>query len=231
MGVSDRNRWAQPSRGYTSIIAHFRQGSTQDHLMSQAGEKKTPPAPTRWGCLILFLILATVFAPCGLLLFVFGSLGAYQFIYTSRYCIENHTNQHLWITPVGKYQNGSIGILVQYLLFPPGLEVLRGKHRRVRAGRSKWFAYHRRGLETYEIVVCNEVGEYRQLVIEPAPTRESVRCSERTHCIESWDGLKPVESDTLEAVLGPDQSWELWALFLFELVVTVLDCWWLSQRG
>ena len=177
--------------------------------------------------MVIWLIIAVVFAPLMLAIIVLNPFG-FQWIYVSQFCIVNHINKRLWITPIGTYPGGSKSILEQFIAVSPAIWVLWRKNRRVRAGHSKWFAYERKGLETYEIVVCNEAGEYRQLVIDPAPTSESVRFSKRIHSIESWDELIPVGSDTLAVVLRSDPSWSFWAFFLLELLVTVLYCWWLA---
>ena len=77
-----------------------------------------------------------------------------------------------------------------------------------------WIHFDRKGLASYEIVVCNAGGEYRLLGLDPAPSRKDYYRNGGNIIIEDWDSLVPVPDDVLAATLESDSGWPVWMLFL-----------------
>jgi hypothetical protein len=84
-------------------------------------------------------------------------------------------------------------------------------------------------LSYFEIVVRNAEGEYRQLIVDPVPSKENFyRHREDPFVIEDWSSLASVPGDLLAAALEPGKSWLAWVFFVVGFPVLIFYCWLLA---
>jgi hypothetical protein len=169
------------------------------------------------------LILLT---PLYSLVLLINSVNAFQLLYVIAFRVVNRTSRSIWITPVGTFDSGEKGILRQFIAGFPALPALRERNHWVKPGGSKWIHFDRKGLGYYQILVSNAQGEYRQLGIDPFPSKENLyRRGENHYIIEDWGSLTPVGGDILAAALESGKSWLAWMFFLVGFAVFVFYCW------
>jgi hypothetical protein len=177
---------------------------------------------------VFILKLITVIALTPLLapLFLFNAIYGFQLLYVASFQIVNQTSWPLWITPVGTYGSGKKHLLRLFIAAFPALDALRQKNHRIKPGRSKRIHFDRRGLGYYEVVVRNSEGEYRQLILEPVPSKVNCyRLNDSRFVIENWDSLAPVSDDVLTAALEASKGWMMWMLILIGFSMLYFYSW------
>lgn len=173
----------------------------------------------KWMALILL-------APLFSLLFLLNTVNAFQLLYVMALRVKNRTSRPLWITLVGTFDSGRKAILSQFIARLPAIPSFWASDQLVQPGNSTWFYFDRKGLRYYQVVVRNDEKEYRQLVIDPVPSRGNFYRHEDNHfSIDEWETLMPLPSDMLSAALQPDKSWLLWIFFLAGIGLFVIYCW------
>lgn len=149
----------------------------------------------------------------------------FQILYVMSFRVVNRTSRPIWITPVGTWDSRIKGILTQFIADFPAFFAFRERDLKVLPGGSRWIHFDRKGLDYYEIVVCNAEKEYRQFAIDPVPSKENLYRRGETYIIEDWDSLVPVPNDVLAAALKSAKSWLMWMIFFVGFAMIFVYCW------
>jgi hypothetical protein len=167
------------------------------------------------------ILLAPLYS-FGVLLLNFGGP---QILYRISFRVVNRTSRPIWITPVGTWDSGEQGILEQFITSFSLFRAFRECNLKVRPGGSRWIHFDRKGLRSFDLVVCDAAKEYRQLALVPTPSKENGYRQGENYVIEDWDSLVTVPSDVLAAALKSGTGWLAWVYFSIGLAVFAVYCW------
>ena len=176
------------------------------------------------------LIILTPLLLCslGLLLLLINSVNPIQITYLTRFRVENLTTRPLWLTPVGTFDSGRKSVLPLFARRLPAIPAFWTKNIRIDPGGRTWIIYHCSCSNGSGLVVLDAEGEFRQLIVDPDPSKRD-RFKQERYIIENWETLPRAAVSVLAVARAPDRRWWRWAIFATGFIVMPLYIWMLRH--
>lgn len=165
---------------------------------------------------ILLRIAVIVTAPFLLftalwVLFFFNLINPMQEAFITEFEIENNTQQTVWVTPVGTFNEGGKSALPQFMSRFPSIPLGRSRDLMIEPGARRHIYYDWDDINFSEIAVRDSSGVLRNLVIDDSPPAEDYYANqEDLYRIENLESLPKASPEIQSAVAPPPPRVVFW---------------------